>query len=147
MNKAQAFGLSSAGIAGLLEAIEKEKERDKEAVQDGELIFWLTISGEANEANLSGLVSPDSLAQLIFFTLEHRIKITSAVNREKSAKLRSEAASAKKKKVIDWCNANPECAQRALKISVPSAMEATGISASSTVRDHISEWRHSRNGN
>ena len=137
MNKTQAFGLSSAGIAGLLEAIEQEKG----AIRDGELIFWLTISGEANEANLSGLVSQDSLAQLIFFTLEHRAKITAAFNTQKSADLRAERKASNEKLVLGWCDVNPQKARLPYRQVVAEAAAEIGISASTSVRQGIALWR------
>jgi len=139
MDKAQAFGLSSAGIAGLFEAIEQEKER--EAIRDGELIFWLTISGEANEAKLSGLVSQDSLTQLILFTLEHRAKITAAFNTQKSADLRAERKASNEKLVLGWCDANPQKARLKYEHIVAEAAEELGITASTSVRQGIALWR------
>ena len=140
MNKRQASRLTSAGIGGLLQAMERA---EKEAIRDGEIIFWLTTSGEATQANLNGLVRQDSLAQLILFTLDHRTKITAAFQNERSANLRAKRRFSNEKLVLAWCDAIPQRARLPYKFVVPVAASKLGISAHTSVREGIALWRKS----
>jgi len=115
----------------------------QKSVADGKKIFGLVMQEVADAKTLKGIVYQESLFQLILYVLDHRKEVTSRVNQDKSAKQRTVAATAAKAKVIDWCNANPESARLPYKNSVDLAMKNTKISASTSVRDYISEWRKS----
>jgi hypothetical protein len=128
---------TALGLAGLYEVHQQN-------VFNGKRIFELVMQEMADANTLAGIVYQESLLQLIFHVLDHRTIITSGVNRDKSAMQRSAAASAERKRVFDWCDANPEYALLPYKTSVPRAMAATSISASTSVRDALSEWRKSR---
>ena len=110
---------------------------------DGKKIFDLVMQEEATAEALKMVVYQESLLQLIFYVLDHRKVITSRVNQGKSAQKRSDAAFVDNEKVVQWCNANPESAWLPYKSSVESAMAATNVLASTSVRDYISEWRKS----
>ena len=112
-------------------------------VANGKKIFDLVTQEVADANSLKGIVYQESLLQLIFYVLDHRKEVTSRVNQDKSAKQRTVAATAAQAKVIDWCNANPESARLPYKNSVDLAMKDTKISASTSVRNYISEWRKS----
>ena len=112
-------------------------------VADGKKIFDLVTQEVADANSLKGIVYRESLLQLIFYVLDHRKEVTSRVNQDKSAKQRTVAATAAQAKVIDWCNVNPESARLPYKNSVDLAMKDTKISASTSVRNYISEWRKS----
>lgn len=112
-------------------------------VADGKKIFDLVTQEVADANSLKGIVYQESLLQLIFYVLDHRKEVTSRVNQDKSAKQRTVAATAAQAKVIDWCNVNPESARLPYKNSVDLAMKDTKISASTSVRNYISEWRKS----
>ena len=128
---------TALGLAGLYELHQK-------SVADGKKIFDLVMQERADANAIAGIVYQESLLQLIFYVLDHRKKITSGANRDKSAMQRSAAAHAERKRIFDWCDANPECAQLPYKNSVPRAMEATSISASTSVRGALSDWRKSQ---
>jgi hypothetical protein len=112
-------------------------------VADGKKIFDLVTQEAADANSLKGIVYQESLLQLIFYVLDHRKEVTSRVNQDKSAKQRTVAATAAQAQVIDWCNVNPESARLPYKNSVDLAMKDTKISASTSVRNYISEWRKS----
>ncbi len=112
-------------------------------VANGKKIFDLVTQEVADANSLKGIVYQESLLQLIFYVLDHRKEVTSRVNQDKSAKQRTVAATAAQAKVIDWCNVNPESARLPYKNSVDLAMKDTKISASTSVRNYISEWRKS----
>ncbi len=112
-------------------------------VADGKKIFDLVTQEVADANSLKGIVYQESLLQLIFYVLDHRKEVTSRLNQDKSAKQRTVAATAAQAKVIDWCNVNPESARLPYKNSVDLAMKDTKISASTSVRNYISEWRKS----
>ncbi len=115
----------------------------QKSVADGKKIFDLVMQEVADAKTLEGIVYQESLLQLILYVLDHRKEVTSRVNQDKSAKQRTVAATAAQAKVIDWCNANPESARLPYKNSVDLAQEDTKISASTSVRNYISEWRKS----
>jgi hypothetical protein len=125
-----------SGLAAL-HAIQQKR------VADGKKIFDLVMQEVADAKTLKGIVYQESLLQLIFYVLDHRKEVTSRVNQDKSAKQRTVAAAAAKAKVIDWCNANPESARLPYKSSVDLVMKNTNISAPTSIRDYISEWRKS----
>jgi hypothetical protein len=113
-------------------------------VVNGKRIFDLVMQGKADPNSLAGIVYQESLLQLIFYVSDYRTKIKSGANRDKSAMQRSSAASAERNRVFGWCDANPEYALLPYKTSVPKAVDATSIAASTSVRDAISDWRKSR---
>lgn len=115
----------------------------QKSVADGKKIFDLVRQDLADAQTLSNIVYQESLLQLIFYALDHRTEVTSRVNQDKSAKQRTAAVAADKEKVIEWCNTNPEIARLKYKSSVEIAMASTKITASTSVRDYISEWRKS----
>lgn len=116
----------------------------QQSVADGKRIFDLVVVQELADAQtLSNIVYQESLLQLIFYALDHRTEVTSRVNQDKSAKQRAAAAAADKEKVIEWCNTNPESAWIPYKSSVEIAKAATDITAYTSVRGYISEWRNS----
>ena len=115
----------------------------QKAVADGKEIFDLVVKEKADSRALTALVYQESLLQLILYVLDHRKEITSRINQEKSAKQRTSAASADKAKIFVWCDAKPDSAWRPLKSAIDDAMAATNISASTSVRDYIREWRKS----
>ena len=115
----------------------------QKSVADGKKIFDLVSQEVADPNTLKGIVYQESLLQLILYVLDHRKEVTSRVNQDKSAKQRTVAANAAKAKVMDWCNANPESARLPYKSSVDLAKKNTNISALTSIRDYISEWRKS----
>lgn len=115
----------------------------QQSVADGKKIFDLVVQELADPQTLNEVVYQESLLQLIFYVLDHRKEVTSRVNQDKSAKQRTAAAAADKEKVIEWCNTNPESAWIPYKSSVEIAKAATDITAYTSVRGYISEWRNS----
>jgi hypothetical protein len=115
----------------------------QQSVADGKKIFDLVVQELADPQTLNEVVYQESLLQLIFYVLDHHKAVTSRVNQDKSAKQRAAAAAADKAKVIEWCDTNPEIARLKYKSSVEIAMASTKITASTSVRDYISEWRKS----
>ena len=128
---------AALGLAWLNEVHQKN-------VVNGKRIFDLVMQGEADSNALAGIVYQESLLQLILYVSDYRTKFTSGANRDKSAMQRSKAASAERNRVFGWCDANPEYALLPYKTSLPKATGATGIAASTSVRDAISDWRKSR---
>jgi len=129
-------------ISGLAELSAYQK-----SVADGKKLFDLVTQEEADAQALEGVVYQESLLQLIFYVLDHREFVTSRVNQGKSAEKRTSAASADKAKVFEWCGTNPNIAWLPYKISVEIAMSDTGISAWTSVRGYISEWRKANRKN
>jgi hypothetical protein len=136
MTEEKPLQANSLGLAGLHEL----KQR---SVADGKKIFDLVMEDEADAQALEGLVYQESLLQLILYVLDYRQLLTSRVNQGKSAKQRKAATYAEKEKVFDWCNSNRERAWLPYKSSIEEAMASTNISARTSVRDYISEWRKS----
>ena len=132
-----------ATISGLAELYAHHQK----AVADGKKIFDLVVQEIADSRALDGVVYQESLFQLILYVLDHRKEVTSRVNQDKSAKQRTSAASAERAMVIEWCDTNPEIARLPYKASVETAMSATGISAWTSVRGYISEWRKANRKN
>jgi hypothetical protein len=116
-------------------------QRHQKTVSDGKKIFDLVMQDKANSRTLKGIVYQESLLQLILYTLDHRTKVTSRANQDKSAKQRTAAAVAERQKIYEWCDANIERAWLPYKGSVSLAIAETGILANTSVRGYISAWR------
>jgi hypothetical protein len=126
---------------GLPELERHLQRQNKKHQQDGKKIFELVVQQQASAKALKPLVYEESLWQLILYALDHRTQITSRANQGKSSARRKAKASDDRAKVFGWCNANPALARYPYKSSVDLAGAATNISALTSVRDYISEWR------
>jgi hypothetical protein len=115
----------------------------QKSIADGKNIFDLVMQEAADRNALEGIVYQESLLQLILYVLDHRKDVSTWANQIKSAKKRTESALVNKGNIADWCNDNPEKARLPYKISVQLAMAETDVSASTSVRDYISDWRKS----
>ncbi len=73
---------SGQGIKGLWLDMEKAK---KQAEADGEKLFRLVTEQEVTSSEaFNGLIYRASLLELIFYTVDHRKEITTAVSSQKS---------------------------------------------------------------
>ena len=130
---------SSQGIEGLWLDIERAKIQAK---ADGEKLFRLVMKEEATPKALNGLIYQAALLELIFYTLDHRKAITTAVSGQKSLNSRALKTHRDEGLVFDWCNQNTrEAAKEPYRTLLPKVAAATNIKAETTVRRVVSLWR------
>ena len=130
---------SSQGIKGLWLDMERAK---KQAEADGKKLFRLVMEEEATPEALNGLIYQASLLELMFYTLDHRKEITTAVSSQKSINSKALKTHRDEGLVVDWCNQNTqEAAEEPYRTLLPKVAAATNIRARTTVRRFVSLWR------
>jgi len=134
---------SIKGIKGLWLDLKKAK---MQAEADGEKLFRLVIKEEATPDALNGLIYQAALLELIFYTLDHRKAITTAVSRQKSLNSRALKTHRAEDLVVNWCNQNTrEAGEEPYRTLIPKVAAATNIKARTTVRGFLSLWRKKHN--
>ena len=142
MTRAKQIPADNQGIRGIWIEIQKtKKQAQKKAKKDAKEIFQLVMQEKAAPDALSGLVSQESLLELIYFTLDHRKAVTTSVNRRKSIDSRAKKAEKDRALVFEWCNKNPDVARKPYHHSLAKAAAATSIRQKTTIRELISVWR------